>query len=66
MNSPTLAYYDPIAQEWYAGWLKGFTDDYHAIIEKVGGGVIVLPDWQLRSLSLSIPTEGNTGESQIN
>ena len=63
MNSPTLAYYDPIAQEWYAGWLKGFTVDSHAIIEKVGGGVIVLPDWQLRSLTLSITTEGNTSES---
>lgn len=63
MNSPTLAYYDPIAQEWYAGWLKGFTVDSHVIIEKVGGGVIVLPDWQLRSLTLSITTEGNTSES---
>lgn len=51
MEGPTLAYYDPEAREWYCGWLKGFTVDYHAIIEKVNGGVIVLPDWQLRSMT---------------
>jgi hypothetical protein len=63
MNNTTIAYYDSIAKDWYCGWLKGFTQESHAIIEKVNGGVIVIPDWQLRSLSNSL--ESNSTQENI-
>ena len=50
MNLQKIQYFDPQAKCWLYGWLHGFTTKGHVIIEQCHAGVVVIPDWQIRSL----------------